>query len=60
MIKDFNAGSLYPVFSANPAMTCLLAGRFGPLICDAIAQILDTVTAQECRNYFAQAGYNQN
>ena len=29
-------------------------------ICDAIAQILDTVTTQEVKNYFAQAGYDRN
>ena len=26
-------------------------------VCDAIAHILDIVTASECRNYFAEAGY---
>ena len=27
---------------------------------DAIAQILDSVSAQECLNYFATAGYGHN
>ena len=26
-------------------------------VCGAIAQCLDTVTPQECQNYFAEAGY---
>ena len=29
-------------------------------ICDAIAEILDTVTPQECRNYFKEAGYDRD
>ena len=29
-------------------------------ICDAIAEILDTVSAQECRNYFKEAGYDRD
>jgi transposase len=28
-------------------------------ICDAIAQILETVSPKECRNYFSEAGYDQ-
>ena len=28
-------------------------------LCEAIAKALDTVTASECSNYFANAGYNQ-
>lgn len=34
------------------------AARSVDAVCDAIAQSLRTVTAQECRNYFAQAGYD--
>jgi transposase len=34
------------------------AARTADAVCDAIAQILETVTAQECRNYFSQAGYD--
>lgn len=36
------------------------AKRTGEAVCDAIGQILDTLTPQECRNYFVQAGYDQN
>ena len=35
------------------------ARRTKDTICDAITQILDSVTAQECLNYFATAGYDQ-
>lgn len=28
-------------------------------VCDAIGRILETVTPQECQNYFAEAGYNR-
>ena len=35
------------------------AKRTKDTICDAIAQILDTVTEQECRNFFIEAGYEQ-
>ena len=28
-------------------------------VCNAIGQILGTITPQECRNYFAQAGYDR-
>jgi transposase len=34
------------------------AQRTVDTVCEAIAQILDTVSATECRNYFAQAGYD--
>jgi putative transposase len=34
------------------------AARTADAVCDAIGQILDTVTPQECRNYFAEAGYD--
>jgi transposase len=34
------------------------AQRTADTVCEAIAQILDTVSATECRNYFAQAGYD--
>lgn len=33
------------------------AARTTDAVCDAIAPILDTVTPNECTNYFAQAGY---
>lgn len=33
------------------------AARTSDALCNAIAPILDAVTAQECANYFAQAGY---
>ena len=35
------------------------AARTADAVCDAIGHILQTVTSQECRNYFKQAGYNQ-
>ena len=35
------------------------AKRTNDTICDAIAQILDTVTQQECRNFLSEAGYDQ-
>ena len=35
------------------------AKRTKDTICDAIAQILDTVTEQECRNFLIEAGYEQ-
>jgi putative transposase len=34
------------------------AQRTVDTVCDAIGQILETVTPHECRNYFAQAGYD--
>jgi transposase len=34
------------------------AARTADAVCKAIGQILRTVTAQECQNYFAQAGYD--
>jgi putative transposase len=36
------------------------AARTADAVCHAIAQILEIVTPQECRNYFANAGYNQS
>ena len=33
------------------------AARTPDAVCDAIGQILDTVTASECSNYFIEAGY---
>lgn len=33
------------------------AARTTDAVCDAIARILETVTAEECANYFAKAGY---
>ena len=35
------------------------AERTADTVCDAIAQILDSVTPQECQNYFLNAGYNR-
>lgn len=35
------------------------AARTADAACDAIARILDTINPQECRNYFAQAGYDR-
>lgn len=35
------------------------AKRTKDTICDAIAQILETVTEQECRNFLIEAGYDQ-
>ncbi len=35
------------------------AQRTVDAICTAIAAILDTVTAQQCRNFFAKAGYRR-
>jgi putative transposase len=34
------------------------AERNADAVCNAIGQILDSLTARECRNYFAQAGYD--
>jgi transposase len=34
------------------------AARTADAVCDAIGQILDTLTPQECRNYLAEAGYD--
>ncbi|ESZ56081.1 endonuclease DDE [Mesorhizobium sp. L103C120A0] len=33
------------------------ASRTVETVCDAIGQILGTVTSTECRNYFTEAGY---
>jgi transposase len=33
------------------------AARTADTVCNAIGEILDTLTPQECRNYFSQAGY---
>jgi len=35
------------------------AKRTTDAVCDAIAHILDTVTADECSNYFTSAGYDR-
>jgi putative transposase len=35
------------------------AARTADAVCDAIGHILDTVTPQEGRNYFAEAGYDR-
>ena len=35
------------------------AKRTKDTICDAIAEILETVTEQECRNFLIEAGYDQ-
>ena len=35
------------------------AARTQNTLCDAIAHILDTVTATECRNYLTKAGYHR-
>lgn len=35
------------------------AERTTDAVCNAIGHILNMVTAQECRNYFAQAGYDR-
>lgn len=35
------------------------AARSIDAICDAIAQILETVAPQECKNYFIEAGYDR-
>jgi len=34
------------------------AARTADTVCDAIGQILDTVTPQHCQNYFTAAGYH--
>jgi transposase len=36
------------------------AQRTGPAVCNAIGQILDTVSKDECQNYLTNAGYAQN
>ena len=36
------------------------AKRTVDAVCDAIGQILNTVTPQECRNFFIEAGYDRN
>ena len=35
------------------------AARTTDIVCNAIGDILDALTPQECRNYFAHAGYDQ-
>jgi putative transposase len=35
------------------------ARRTADTVCDAIGEILDTVTSKECRNYLKNAGYDQ-
>jgi putative transposase len=35
------------------------AARTADAVCDAIGQILETLTPQECRNYFAEARYDR-
>ncbi len=35
------------------------AARTIDAVCQAIAEILDTASPQECRNYFIEAGYDQ-
>jgi putative transposase len=35
------------------------ARRTVEAVCDAIGQTLETVTANECRNYFVEAGYDE-
>ena len=36
------------------------AARTAEALCHAIGPILDSVTPQECRNYFVQAGYDRS
>ena len=36
------------------------AKRTTEAVCDAIAHILESVTSEECSNYFANAGYDQS
>ncbi len=36
------------------------AKRTADAVCNAIGNILDTLTSIECRNYFANAGYDQS
>jgi putative transposase len=36
------------------------AARTSDAVCDAIGRILEMVTPAECRNYFAEAGYERN
>lgn len=36
------------------------AARTADAVCHAFAHILETVSPQECRNYFANAGYKQS
>ncbi len=36
------------------------AARTADAVCHAIGRILETVTPQECRNYFAEAGYDRS
>ena len=35
------------------------AARTTDAVCDALGQILEMITPQECRNYFAEAGYDR-
>jgi len=35
------------------------AGRTADAVCNAIGPILETITPDECSNYFAHAGYRQ-
>ena len=41
-------------FSTSPREA---AARTQDAVCDAIGHILDIVTANECANYFLEAGY---
>lgn len=35
------------------------AARSADAVCDAIVEILNTVTTKECKNYFIEAGYDR-
>jgi hypothetical protein len=54
--------ALYPIEMAFSKLKHLLrkaAARTADTVCDAIGTILDTLTPQECRNFFAEAGYDR-
>jgi putative transposase len=48
-----------PFFATLKHLLRNAAQRTVDTICTAITAILDTVTAQQCRNFFAKAGYRQ-
>jgi putative transposase len=48
-----------PFFAKLKHLLRKAAQRTVDTICTAVAAILDTVTAQQCRNFFAKAGYRQ-
>ena len=61
MISFLVLMSIVVCFSAILALARLRKTAAGTrdAVCDAIAHILDTITATECRNYLLDAGYDR-